>query len=32
MVFAIKNNKSITIVPPGKLSSEERTKLENTPV
>ena len=32
MALAIKNNKVITIVPPKKLSSEERNKLVNTPV
>ncbi len=32
MALAIKNNKVITVVPPKKLSSEERIKLVNTPV
>lgn len=32
MALAIKNNKVVTIVPPKKLSSEERSKLVNTPV
>ncbi len=32
MALAIKNNKVVTIVPPKKLSSEERSKLVSTPV
>lgn len=32
MALAIKNNKVITIVPPKKLSNEERSKLINTPI
>lgn len=32
MALAIKDKKVITIVPPKKLSNEDRTKLINTPV
>ncbi|WP_419764854.1 MAG: hypothetical protein ACNI28_00410 [Arcobacter sp.] len=32
MALAIKNNKVITIVPPKKLSVEDRKKLISTPV